>query len=771
MGNKLSFKISSGLKNIIGKDLITDDFIAVFELVKNSFDAYAKNVIIKFNDDKIIIEDDGKGMDLSDIESKWLYVAYSAKSEGVEDDELKEDKFKSYRDKIQAKKFYAGAKGIGRFSCDRLGENLTLLSLKSSTNALIEKIEVNWKDFEKDSKEDFVDIKVDHITIRDRKKWKGTKSKHGTILSISNLNSSWSREKKIKLKHSLEKLINPFEENPLSDFKIRIVDNSELEQDKDEKIIRNKVNGDIKNFLIETLKVKTTQIIIDVDDTGKHIMITLWDRGTLIYKIRKKNNTSPQLKNIKFHLFHLNRMAKANFTRNMGLEPVHFGSIFLYKNGFRIAPYGDIGFDNFGLDTRKTQKHFDRLGSRDLIGRIEIIDNENRFKEISSRDGGLVRNDMYNELVRFFVKDCLPKLENYLKKVQWTNKEDKNRDDLSALQNIVAKSALLNLINKELTDETQLLDANRENLSFNEDEILENATEKDFKVLEQVASELKDSNFKTKILKEQKHQQELIQLKSKLEEEEKARVLAEKEKLKLEVKLKLEKEKNTYLKKSTHGLSDDAKGLIHNIKLTAKAINSNASRLYEKAKNDELKPKEALRRLSAIKFNAEKALKISKLITRANFKTQANSQIIDIVKFIEQYIDLYKDMYDKTQLEFDIHTNDSELIRKANILDLSLVLDDLISNSEKANASKIYLELNNPDDDKLIIHFSDNGDGVKAIFLTEPEEMFELGATSTEDGSGIGLNSVRKTLKSLGGTIIFKENNLHLKGACFEIKI
>lgn len=128
-------------------------------------------------------------------------------------------------------------------------------------------------------------------------------------------------------------------------------------------------------------------------------------------------------------------------------------------------------------------------------------------------------------------------------------------------------------------------------------------------------------------------------------------------------------------------------------------------------------------------------------------------------------------MYDKTQLEFEVETNKSELIRKANILDLSLVLDDLISNSEKANATKIYLELNNPDEDKLLIHFSDNGDGVKDIFIKEPEEMFELGATSTEDGSGIGLNSVRKTLKSLKGTISFKGNDIYLKGACFEIKL
>ena len=42
------FRVSSALKNIIGKDLITNEFIAVFELVKNSFDAHARQVDVTF---------------------------------------------------------------------------------------------------------------------------------------------------------------------------------------------------------------------------------------------------------------------------------------------------------------------------------------------------------------------------------------------------------------------------------------------------------------------------------------------------------------------------------------------------------------------------------------------------------------------------------------------------------------------------------------------------------------------------------------------------
>src|SRR4051794_20100589 len=111
---KVSFRVSSALKAIIGKELITDDFIAVFELVKNAFDAQATRVDITFSGlttdhPKIIISDNGIGMDDADFQDKWLFVAYSAK------------KFEpDYRNKIRSSRVFAGAKGIGRFSCDRL---------------------------------------------------------------------------------------------------------------------------------------------------------------------------------------------------------------------------------------------------------------------------------------------------------------------------------------------------------------------------------------------------------------------------------------------------------------------------------------------------------------------------------------------------------------------------------------------------------------------------------------------------------------------------
>lgn len=104
----LSFRVSSGLKNIIGRDLISDKYIAVFELVKNSYDVGASKVDISFvqtqnGSDQIIISDNGCGMTYNDIVEKWLFVAYSEKKPQNREKS-------SFRDEI--KREVAGAKGV-----------------------------------------------------------------------------------------------------------------------------------------------------------------------------------------------------------------------------------------------------------------------------------------------------------------------------------------------------------------------------------------------------------------------------------------------------------------------------------------------------------------------------------------------------------------------------------------------------------------------------------------------------------------------------------
>ena len=130
----MKFKTSSGIKSIVGKDLITDRYVAIFELVKNSYDARATEVIVSFNtsDDseegigsldngKIYIVDNGVGMSKDDLDNKWLKLAYSDKQEGSSEEDIDEDSLREIKNRV-----LVGSKGIGRFSSDSLGSIITI---------------------------------------------------------------------------------------------------------------------------------------------------------------------------------------------------------------------------------------------------------------------------------------------------------------------------------------------------------------------------------------------------------------------------------------------------------------------------------------------------------------------------------------------------------------------------------------------------------------------------------------------------------------------
>lgn len=413
--DELQFKISSALKDLVGKDLITSDNVAIFELVKNSYDAYASKVVITFAEDRIIIADNGKGMTFDEIRDKWLFVGYSEKKDGAKE----EDKQQSYRDRI--KRYYAGAKGIGRFSCDRLGRFMTMTTC-SKDSPITERIIVDWEKFEKDQRIEFANINVEHEVVSTQVSFPLNEN-HGTIIEITDLHDEetpWTRKHILELKRSLEKLINPISET--NDFAIEIVCGREKEEDQrcietGKGYDRNIVNGILKNSITSIIKLKTTQIDVRVDKTV--ITTVLSDRGVDIYRIKEENRDFNLLEDATVSISFLNRAAKYNFSRIMGVEAVNYGSVFLFRNGFRILPFGETGDDSWGLDFRAQQGYNRYLGSRDLLGRVDIhTERVDELKEVSSRDGGLVDRPMARQVKKLF-ETAHRRLERYVVGVLW----------------------------------------------------------------------------------------------------------------------------------------------------------------------------------------------------------------------------------------------------------------------------------------------------------------------------------------------------------------
>lgn len=746
--NTLSFRISSGLKNIIGRDLISDKYIAIFELVKNSYDAGASKVDISFvqtdeGNEQIIISDNGCGMTYTDIVEKWLFVAYSEKKP-------QNRKESSYRDDI--KREVAGAKGVGRFSCDRLGEMLTLIT-KTSNDSSTNKVEVNWNKFELDDSQEFVNIPVQYSTVDSLP----SGFKNGTTLIVDSLRENWNRDDLLKLKRSLMKLISPDANKGELPFDIELFVPSEKENDK--KISkkagtnpdRDVVNGLIHNDILEKLNIKTTSIEVEVSEDGQFIASKLMDRGDFIFSIVEKNRNYFELKDISISIFYLNRSAKGSFTRQMGgVQPKNYGSVFIYKNGFRINPYGEPGQDFFGIDQRKAQGWKRFLGTREIMGRISIKGDNDQFVETTSRAHGFIQTPAVEMLSDLFLNKALKVLEKYV--VNLINWGEPLKSDP---QHIITPSEIGEQIISQFINGTDSKDIVK--VDFNTEILVNNKTKnKDdistsLKKLEIIAENTQDSGLITIAESLKKRTETIIAHNIHLEEE-------NKEKSK---KLAKEKEENKarehqiyFLKGATNQNVTNLINGYHSMYTLTDALKGNINYLFELLNTVNFENKNKVLSIVGQIYQAnEKAHKLADLAIHGN-QALKQSGAHSLYDFIQQYIDAG---FVIKGLKYELVKDDCAFNCKFDSSSVGVIIDNISSNSLKAGATILEIRLLE-NDNYVEANFTDNGLGITENI--DHNRLFEWGfsANRQKKGFGIGLYHVKQLVDEMGGTVEIDNN-------------
>jgi len=755
---KLFFTISAELKNVIGKELITNDDVAIFELVKNSFDAHAKRVDIHFLKDRLVISDDGKGMALSELSSRWLRVAYSAKKDGTEDANAPRD----YRSSLGSVSAFAGAKGIGRFSCDRLGSGLTLTTKLKSSTSKVERIVVDWLLFEGDASKDFVKVPVQYV----RAKELGYGLKHGTVLEITGLRVQWNREKILHMKRSLERLINPRDNRS---FKIFINAPSELQQDQKEKkkaegkekiaSQRNIVNGQIGNFIFDRLQLKTTHVTTEVDESGAWVTTTLSDREEPIYKIREPNRYA-HLKGISFKLFYLNRAAKHNFKLMTGVNAVSFGSIFVYRKGFRVQPYGDEGRDDFGIDRRKQQSVYRYLGTRDIVGSVDISPKSPGFEETSSRDGGLLNTAAWLEAVECFKEKCFKRLETYVVGVQWPDKMDSRQDDTKRLDSDAGRKRIIEVVSQLVSsDEVEVLE-----YSGNFIDIFNEKSEEfghSLAALRSVAQKIGSASLLSRIDKAEKRVQEFRAAEQaarrETEKEREAREHAEDRARQAEHREKETAAENIFLRSVGSQDLDHIVTLMHQIGISASSVENAVVMLMRRLRRSGRVERKDVEEFAEIAdFATKRVLTISRFATKANFRADSDDLKGNIASYLVQYInEVSRVIHDEFAIEIENKVS-AGVVLKFKPIELSMLIDNVLSNTRKAKARKLVVKLSQPDSRAIKIVFQDDGKGL--LEGADFGRVFDKGYTTT-DGSGLGLFHVKQIVDSLGGIITAEAAN------------
>ena len=773
---KLHFDVSTGLKRVLDRELITADEVAIFELVKNSFDAGADTVHLHFGEDHIVVADNGSGMTYDDLTQKWLFVAYSSKrTERPEDD---------FRNVAADRRHFAGSKGIGRFSSDRLGKQVIVQSRAKRRDRNVHQLTVDWDRFEKNDREHFDAVPVAYAAtgafdLPPELATFAAGLKHGTVIDVRKLRRPWGRARILALKGSLAKLINPFGDQT-DRFSIQITAPKEQAEDKRltqtaeeaklEPLPKDIVNGRVGNFIFAALQDKTTFIRVSIDDD--QLNTTLTDRGELIYRIREPN-PYVGLKDSGFvcEIFYLNQSAKATFTRRIGLQPVQFGSVFLFRNNFRVYPIGEDGNDWFGFDRRKQQGYARFLGTREIIGRVDVFGSDEDFQEASSRNQGLIDTVAVQQLRRAVMENCLKRLEKYVVPVSWVDKADANTDDLSRLLTDPGRArvsaAVASLVDN---DQIELLEYSR-NLIDLINERSENF-EESLVSLRAIAEKTEDKKLITKLDAAERRFDELksseAEARRVADQERRAAAAAKQRADAAEAEVEVERRRAHFLESIVDTDAATILNLHHQVTIYAVDIAQQIENLLASTAGKTTVPRNALlKAMEQMAFLNRKVLAVTRFASRAKFKLDSETIETDLPGFLTDYIEQIARTAGSVRLQIDVVNEHPGMKMRFKPIDASIIVDNLVSNAKRAKASNIKFELTPVDKRGLLIRATDNGRGLPPG--TNKTRIFEMGYTTTL-GSGLGLYHVRQVLGEIGGSIEL-DNSEGQKGTTFVMTI
>ena len=682
---------------LLGRDLITDRVTALFELVKNSYDADATEVFVEFynfkvisKDSRIIIRDNGEGMSLEDIQNKWMVVGTNSK--------------RTRRYSRVFNRRLIGEKGIGRFAVDKLGSYLKLTTKKQNEQEV--SVTINWEEYEAAAEQKLVNEQMILFTEIDNAVTYNEKriDTHGTILEISNLHEIWSDKDIDRLNLELSKLVSPFTRE--SNFEIVLkaevkgfnygkrVENISIEHFSDSFSL----NYDLKKSLQDYLHFDEQQNSISVRNDGKIASF------------------GP----IRFHLYHFDENAKKQFNKEFNKLGIYIDGIKIYRDGVITTPFAEVETqqdkkrDVLGIDKRLWRDTFNKVGTREIIGFIDISkDNNPNIIEATNRQD-FINNDEYKELKNFIVKQ-LQEIEKY--------KKYKREVNILRTENNLKKAE------SEIQGFVQIIEK----------------LEHDNALLGEYVKPLKRQALRA------------------------SNAISEGRKQAEKLKKEAERRENIYI--SLMSVQDYAANVAHAVRTSLSGIKDYADFFNKNFPNPkyDIQFSEYAIAIYNEMLKLEKAINFMLSYAKSNNTPEDFSLKELITDLLSNY---YQLRFERENIKIQIEIKDSIPIN-ANKKFIEDIFQNLIDNSIKALQGcndKIIKCSGYVENGHFICYFSDNGHGVKE---EDKEDIFDLYFTTTADkgGAGLGLYIVKIRLEALKGSISLVESEFAPRGATFKITL
>ena len=692
MENKVQLRFSTNakLEKLIGRELITNNVIAIFELIKNSYDAFAhsatitfenfdvsladldkkrqRDVVISTDASKIVISDDGIGMSLEEVKTKWMEIGTTSKENLYAKKSIKDQRVMN------------GEKGIGRFGADKLGAVLRLTSVgKNGREKTI--VNIDWNKFDNHEK------KIQDIEFEGSYEELEIPEKTGLKLEIMQLRDNWTIGDIIKLKRQLQKLISPFA------------------QEKEKFLIYlNYNNKESEKIVNDSFEYATTGIEAEIDIDGT---ITYNIYSSLEEYKEKLKVAPPSFGPIQLKILYMDRAAKAAFTRRTGMTTRDYGNIKVFRDDFRVLPYGEKENDWLGIDNRHAQGAFRTFGTRDLVGYVQISKKYNpKLRDATSRQG-LNEDIVEFEKFKDFIWRCIELLQSYV-----FNQIKKD----SEKQGEIIKGKVRE-IRQDITDFKKEIPYLYNDIEIPESEkkILVSRTTKTLEAINQNIEFVEAAN--RQLSSRVKVMEKIVGAESRLYDMLHA------------------------IKNRLYALE----AMITEVEIDAKKMGVNYDRKF------------------ADKLFADIQRMVMAAMRRSSPKRKKRDIII-LSYFVEEFIEENRKIYEDVEFEFKVENYSRILV---NVEELRISLENLLDNSLKAMAlekeKKILLYITQ-EERNLKLYFEDSGIGISK---DDAPFIFNVSFTTT-NGSGIGLSNVLDFMKEEGGDINLLENGI-LKGAAFEL--
>lgn len=374
------FTVDAGHISRLGLELVAKQQTAVAELVKNAYDADASEVKVTFRaadvpGGTLEVWDNGLGMSREDLIDHFMRLSTIAKQVSP-----LSPRFGRHR---------AGRKGIGRFATQRLGERLVVVTQQEGAPAALQ-LAIDWTAFKSG---------LDLRAISNRIEIVPARQVAGTTLTIEALREAWNEAELRAAYQAIIELVQPFPLGRVSREKAKQSDpgfHVTFLRDTDQEPVV------VADAWSEYFQYALAEITGSVDLRGKAVYHLTSERYGINEYVRPKERVK-QLSGVKFRAYYfippeIPKQLRASVTNRLRES----AGVRIYRNGFRLLPYGEQKTDWLGLDTSsRRRKILPPHANLNFLGFVELTDpTGERFEETSSREG-LVENAAYRALEEF----------------------------------------------------------------------------------------------------------------------------------------------------------------------------------------------------------------------------------------------------------------------------------------------------------------------------------------------------------------------------------